>query len=82
MNILKFEILDLKKGDKVVKVENQAVHVAKSSGEYAIYTLKFDETGGVIDFDVFAVTSGDGSFDLITNADAFDLAGMWGDDGE
>ena len=54
MNILKFEILNLEAGDKVVKVEGQDIHVSKPSGEYVIYKLKMDENGGVIAFDVFA----------------------------
>lgn len=82
MNILKFEILDLAKGDRVVKVDGKEVHVSKSSGEYAIFSLKMDKEGGVIDFDVLAVTKGDGSFDLITDADLNDLAEIWGDKGE
>lgn len=77
MNILKFEILDLKNGDKVIKVEDQDIHVSRSSGEYVIYKLKMDKDGGVIDFDVFAITQGSGSFDLITDADLNDLAELW-----
>lgn len=77
MNILKFEILDLTSGDKVVKVEGQDIHVSRSSGEYVIYKLKMDKDGGVIDFDVFAITQGSGSFDLITDADLNDLAELW-----
>lgn len=77
MNILKFEILDLEVGDKVVKVENQDIHVSKSSGEYVIYKLKMNKEGGVIDFDVFAITQGRGSFELITNADLKDIAELW-----
>ncbi|CAI1738425.1 hypothetical protein [Serratia proteamaculans] len=77
MNILKFEILNLEAGDKVVKVEGQDIHVSKPSGEYVIYKLKMDENGGVIAFDVFAVTQGSGSFDLITDADLKDLAELW-----
>ncbi|EOA3638212.1 MULTISPECIES: hypothetical protein [Klebsiella pneumoniae complex] len=77
MNILKFEILDLKSGDRVVKVEGQAIHVSRSSGEYVIYTLKMDKDGGVIEFDVFAITQGSGSFELITDADLNDLAELW-----
>ncbi|MBQ4768649.1 hypothetical protein F9U42_16035 [Pectobacterium versatile] len=77
MNILKFEILDLKSGDRVVKVEGQRIHVSRSSGEYVIYTLKMDKDGGVIEFDVFAITQGSGSFDLITDADLNDLAELW-----
>ncbi len=77
MNILKFEILDLKSGDKVVKVEGQDIHVSRSSGEYVIYKLKMDKDGEVIDFDVFAITQGSGSFDLITDADLNDLAELW-----
>jgi len=77
MNILKFEILDLKNGDRVVKVEGQDIHVSRSSGEYVIYTLKMDKDGGVIEFDVFAITQGSGSFDLITDADLNDLAELW-----
>lgn len=77
MNILKFEILDIKNGDKVVKVDGKEIHVSKSSGEYVVYSLKMDKTGEVIDFDVFAITQGDGSFDLITNANMFDLTSIW-----
>jgi len=77
MNILKFEILDLKSGDKVVKVDGQDIHVSRSTGEYVIYKLKMDKDGGVIDFDVFAITQGSGSFDLITDADLNDLAELW-----
>lgn len=77
MNILKFEILDLTSGDKVVKVEGQDIHVSRSSGEYVIYKLKMDKDGGVIDFDIFAITQGSGSFDLITDADLNDLAELW-----
>ncbi|EJT3522286.1 hypothetical protein P7M07_11150 [Vibrio parahaemolyticus] len=77
MNILKFEILDLKKGDKVVKVDGPEVHVSKLSGEYAVYTMKLDQDNEVIDFDVFAVTSGCGDFDLVKNADYEDLAELW-----
>ena len=77
MNILKFEILDLKNEDKVVKVENQDIHVSRSSGEYVIYKLKMDKEGEVIDFDVFAITQGSGSFELITEADLNDLAELW-----
>lgn len=82
MNILKFEILDLKKGDRVVKVDGNEVHVSKASGEYAVFTLKMDQAGGVIDFNVFAVTKGDGAFDLITDADLHDLAEIWEDEDE
>lgn len=77
MNILKFEILDLTSGDKVVKVEGQDIHVSRSSGEYVIYKLKMNKEGGVIDFDVFAITQGSGSFNLITDADLNDLAELW-----
>ena len=77
MNILKFEILDLKSGDKVIKVEDQDIHVSRPSGEYVIYKLKMNKDGGVIDFDVFAITQGSGSFDLITDADLNDLAELW-----
>ncbi|EKP4643135.1 hypothetical protein FQZ95_00050 [Escherichia sp. HH41S] len=77
MNILKFEILDLKSGDRVVKVEGKDIHVSKSSGEYVIYQLKMDKDGRVIEFDVFAITQGSGSFDLITDADLNDLAELW-----
>ena len=79
MNILKFEILDLKSGDKVIKVEDQDIHVSRPSGEYVIYKLKMNKDGGVIDFDVFAITQGSGSFDLITEADLNDLAELWGE---
>ena len=79
MNILKFEILDLKRGDKVIKVEDQDIHVSRPSGEYVIYKLKMNKDGGVIDFDVFAITQGSGSFDLITDADLNDLAELWGE---
>jgi hypothetical protein len=79
MNILKFEILDLKSGDKVIKVEDQDIHVSRPSGEYVIYKLKMNKDGGVIDFDVFAITQGSGSFDLITDADLNDLAELWGE---
>ncbi|HHC1001804.1 TPA: hypothetical protein ACN7D0_004435 [Klebsiella pneumoniae] len=77
MNILKFEILDLKSGDRVVKVEGQDIHVSRSSGEYVIYKLKMDKDGGVIEFDVFAITQGSGSFEIITDADLNDLAELW-----
>ncbi|BBU97241.1 hypothetical protein KT999_16920 [Proteus mirabilis] len=77
MHILKFEILDLKSGDKVVKVEGQDIHISRSSGEYVIYKLKMDKDGGVIDFDVLAITQGSGSFDVITDADLNDLAELW-----
>ena len=79
MNILKFEILDLKSGDKVIKVEDQDIHVSRPSGECVIYKLKMNKDGGVIDFDVFAITQGSGSFDLITDADLNDLAELWGE---
>lgn len=78
MNILKFEILDFKNGDKVIKVENNEIHVSKSSGEYAIYKLKIDKDGALIDFDVFAIKQGDGSFELISDADLNDLSELWG----
>jgi hypothetical protein len=77
MNILKFEILDLESGDKVVKMEGKDIHVSKSSGEYVIYKMKMDKDEVVIDFDVFAVTRGSGSFDLITDADLNDLSDLW-----
>ena len=51
--------------------------MSKSSGEYVIYKLKMNKEGGVIDFDVFAITQGRGSFELITNADLNDIAELW-----
>ncbi len=77
MKILKFEILDLKAGDRVIKVEGESIHVSKPSGEYVIYGLKMNEDGDVIDFDVFAIKQGSGSFELITDADLNDLAELW-----
>ncbi|HIF5875011.1 TPA: hypothetical protein ACX3FO_004354 [Vibrio parahaemolyticus] len=77
MNILKFEILDIKNGDRVVKVEGQDVHVSKETGEYVIYQMKMDKENQVIGFDVFAITKGDGDFEVITDADLNDLAELW-----
>ncbi|MGL5396606.1 MAG: hypothetical protein ACRDBQ_15275 [Shewanella sp.] len=77
MDILKFEILDLKKGDRVVKVDGPEVHVSKASGEYAVYTLKLDQNNEMIDFDVLAIVSGCGDFDLVKNADYSDLSELW-----
>lgn len=77
MNILKFEILDIKNGDRVVKVEGQDIHVSKNTGEYVIYKMKMDKENQVIGFDVLAITKGDGDFELITDADLKDLAELW-----
>ena len=62
MNIFKFEILDLESGDK---------------GEYAVYTLKFDQDNKFLDFDVFVVTKGFGDTDVKINASMADLAEIW-----
>ncbi|WP_354624930.1 hypothetical protein [Psychromonas sp. MME2] len=79
MNILKFEILDIKNGDRVVKVEGQDIHVSKDTGEYVIYKMKMDKDkeNQVIGFDVLAITKGDGDFELIADADLNDLAELW-----
>jgi len=77
MKILKFEILDTKNGDRVVKVEGQDIHVSKDTGEYVVYKLKMDEGNQVIGFDVLAITKGDGDFELIADADLNDLAELW-----
>lgn len=77
MNILKFEILDIENGDRVVKIEGTDIHVSKGSGEYAIYKMEMDKENNIIGFDVFAVKKGHGSFDLITDADLNDLAELW-----
>ena len=77
MNIFKLEILDLKGGDKVVKVDFPEVHVTRPSGEYAVYTVKFDKDNNFLDFDVFIVKNGFGDTDVKVNADATDLAELW-----
>ena len=77
MNIFKFEVLDLESGDKVVKVNLPEIHVARSTGEYAVYTLKFDQDNKFLDFDVFVVTKGFGDTDVKINASMADLAEIW-----
>lgn len=77
MNIFKLEILDLKSGDKIVKVDFPEVHVTRSSGEYAVYTLEFDKDNIFLDFNVFIVKNGFGDTDIKLNADATDLAKIW-----
>ncbi|GAB2955596.1 hypothetical protein [Aquaspirillum soli] len=80
MDIIKFEILE--ENDEVVKVEANQVHVRKKNGEYVIYTLKLDEADQFVDFNVFAITKGFGSIELMKDADLNDLSELWGSSDE
>lgn len=75
MDIMKFEILE--ESDEVVKVEANQVHIRKKSGEYVIFTLKLDEAEQLVDFNVFAITKGFGSIELVKDADLNDLSELW-----
>lgn len=75
MDILKFEILD--ENDEIVKVDNQQVHVKKKNGEYVVYTIHLDKDEQFVSFNVFAITKGNGSIELIKDADLDDLAQLW-----
>lgn len=77
MDIMKLGILDDK--DDVVKVDGNQVHVKRKTGEYAVYTLRLDESNQIVDFDVFAITKGFGSIELCKNADLDDLSELWDD---
>lgn len=75
MDILKFEIID--DGDVVDKVEDNKIYIRKNNGDYAVFTLKLDESGDCVDFSVFIVAKGAGSFELLKDADLNDLASAW-----
>ena len=75
MNIVKFKVLQ--EGDQVIKVSDDlmVIHVLKADGRYIVYKLKRNENENeltVCDFDIFAITNGVGSFEIIQDADTED----------
>lgn len=75
MDILKFEIIE--DGDNVENIEDNKIHIRKKNGDYAVYTLKLNESNECIDFSVFMIVKGSGSFELMKDADLHDLADAW-----
>lgn len=74
MNVVKFKVLQ--DGDKVIKVSDDlnTIYVIRENGDYVVYKIKkdLDEGFTVCDFDVFVITKGVGSFELIKDADPED----------
>jgi hypothetical protein len=79
MNIIKFKVLQ--EGDQVIKVSDDllTIHVLKMDGSYVVYKLKRNDNENeltVCDFDVFAITKGIGSFEIIQDAETEDYLDM------